>query len=110
MTLDEIAKLNQDACPVFAVFARDQLPMPGVKKHLNEILNRQILVTDYRITKSKRKEGTECLQMQFVLGGEVCVTFTGSVVLIDQIQNAKDNNKIPFNTVVVKRDKYFSFS
>ena len=110
MTIDEIEKLNTNTCPRFASFAREQLPMPGIKKYLNDILNREILVTDFRITKSKHREGTECMQFQFKMDGVVCVAFTGSVVLMDQIQSARDNGKMPFVGTVVKIDKYFSFS
>ena len=68
------------------------------------------MVTDFKITKSKRKEGTECLQIQFVIDNNVCVAFTGSVVLIDQVKSAKDKKCMPFRGVIVKRDKYYSFS
>ncbi|MBQ8473278.1 MAG: hypothetical protein IJ500_00245 [Alphaproteobacteria bacterium] len=108
MTLDEIKALNVEKCDKFANFAKDKLPMPGKKKRLDEILNREILITDFRITKSKRKEGTDCLQIQFVLDDDVFVAFTGSSVLTDQIQSARDN--IPFRVTVVKIDKYYSFS
>lgn len=110
MTLDEIEHLNKTTCPRFANFAREQLPMPGVKKYLNDILNREILVTDFRITKSKRREGTECMQFQFKLDDTVCVAFTGSAVLIDQMQTARDGGNMPFVGTIVKIDKYFSFS
>ena len=110
MTLDEIEKISMDGCPRFSVFAHDQLPMPGVKRHLSEILNREIRVVDFRIKKSKHRTGTDCMQIQFVLDGEVCVAFTGSVVLMDQVQTAKVNGCMPFSGTVVKIDKYFSFS
>lgn len=108
MTLDEIAQVKNDDCPQFAAFAKDKLPMPGVKKRLDEILNKEILVVDFRITKSKKREGSECLQMQFVCDGIVCVAFTGSSVLATQIQSVQE--KIPFRTCVTKIDKYYSFS
>ncbi len=110
MTLDEIDRFDKNDCPRFSHFAREQLPMPGVKKYLNDILNREIFVTDFRITKSKRKEGTECMQIQFKLDNQVCVAFTGSAVLMDQMQLARKNNKIPFVGTIVKIDKYYSFS
>ena len=84
--------------------------MPGTKKHLNEILNRPIFVTDYKIMKSKHRDGTECMQMQFTMDDEICVLFTGSVVLMEQVKTAEENKCIPFHATVVKRDKYFSFS
>ncbi|MBQ6027133.1 MAG: hypothetical protein IJL21_01085 [Alphaproteobacteria bacterium] len=110
MTLDEIQNLATNDCPRFSVFAHDQLPMPGVKKHLSEILNREIRVVDFKIKKSKQRAGTDCMQFQFVIDGEVCVAFTGSNVLMDQIQSAKVNGCMPFVGTIVKIDKYFSFS
>ncbi len=108
MTIDEINHLNADACPLFSVFAKDKLPLPGVKKRLDEILNKEILVVDFRITKSKKREDSECLQIQFVCDGVTCVTFTGSSVLCTQIQSVRDH--VPFRTCVTKIDKYYSFS
>ena len=108
MTIDEINKLNINSLNTFAELARDKLPMPGIKKRLEQILNRNIVILDFRITKSNKRENSECLQIQFLLDGDVCVLFTGSVVLIDQIQSIKDN--LPLKTTVVKIDKYYSFS
>lgn len=108
MTFDEIKKVNKESCPKFSVFAKTQLPMPGNKKRLDEILNREITVVDFRLRKSTKRDGTECLQMQFLLDDEVCVVFTGSSVLINQIKECKDN--IPFTGTVVKLDRYYSFS
>lgn len=108
MTLDEIKQLDRKDCPKFAVFAKNQIPMPGNKKHLDDIVNREITVVDFRIRKSNKRDGTECLQMQFLLGDEVCVLFTGSSVLINQIQEAKE--QMPFNGTIVKIDRYYSFS
>ena len=108
MTIDEIKRLNTDKIESFSVFARDKLPMPGNKKRLEEILNKVITIVDFRITQSHKRENSDCLQVQFLLDGEVYIFFTGSVVLIDQIQATKD--KLPFKTTVVKIDKYYSFS
>ncbi|MBO4626046.1 MAG: hypothetical protein J5679_02080 [Alphaproteobacteria bacterium] len=108
MTLDEIKNLTIDTCPQFASFARDKLPMPGTKRRLDEILNHEILVTDFRITKSKKNTDGDCLQLQFVMDDAVFIVFTGSAVLIDQIQSAAEN--IPFRSTIVKIDKYYSFS
>lgn len=108
MTIDEIKHLNLDGLGCFADLARDKLPMPGNKKRLEEILNKNIIILDYRINKSNKRENSECLQMQFMCDGEVYVTFTGSVVLIDQIKAVKD--KLPLKTIIIKVDKYYSFS
>lgn len=108
MTIDEIKRLNVSEIETFAAFAHDKLPMPGKKKRLDEILNKPISVVDFRITKSNKRENSDCLQIQFLLDGEVYILFTGSVVLIDQIQSVKE--KLPFKTTIVKIDKYYSFS
>ncbi len=108
MTADEIKCLNLDELSSFAEYARDKLPMPGMKKRLEEILNKPIVILDYRITKSNKRENSECLQIQFWCDGDIFVLFTGSVVLIDQIKAVKD--KLPLKTTVVKIDKYYSFS
>ena len=108
MTIDEIKHLDIGSCEQFAVIARDKLPMPGKKKRLEEILNKEIVIVDFRISKSIKRENSECLQIQFIEDGEVYIVFTGSVVLIDQIQTIKD--KLPLKTTIVKIDKYYSCS
>lgn len=47
MILDEIKNINVSQCNKFSNLAKDKLPMPGKKKRLDEILNREILVIDY---------------------------------------------------------------
>ena len=108
MTIDEIEKIKNADCPKFSVFAKDQTPMPGTKKRLDEIVNREIKVIDYRIRRSKQKDGTECLQLQFLLDGEVCVLFTGSSVLNKQIKEFA--SQIPFVGTIVHVQRYYSFS
>ena len=107
MTIDEIKKLQNAEMPRFAVFAHDKLPLVGEKKRMGEILNRDLVVTDFRIMRSKHNDGDECLQIQVLLDNDVFVVFTGSRVLIDQIRAA--TGKIPFRTQITRVDKYFSF-
>ena len=73
MNISEIEKIQFNQCPAFSDFARDKLPMPGDKKRLGEVLNKEILVTDFRVTNSKQKQGEKCLQMQFVMNSNVYV-------------------------------------
>ena len=108
MTLDEINKINDNDCPDFSDFARDQLPMPGKKKRMDEILDKKIKIVDYRIRRSKHRDGSQCLQLQFVLDGAVFVLFTGSDVLIHQIESSAD--KIPFYGTITKVDRYYSLT
>lgn len=108
MTLDDIKKIQDEKHPKFSEFAKEQLPMPGDKKRLDEILGKQITVVDYRLRKSKHRDGSQCLQLQFILDGKVFVLFTGSTVLINQIEKSTD--QIPFDCVISKVDRYYSFT
>lgn len=108
MTIDEINKLDVAELDTFAQLARDKLPLPGTKKRMDDILNKPIVVLDFRINKSNKRENSQCLQIQFLDNQNVHVVFTGSAVLINQIQEIKD--KLPMKTTVVKIDKYYSFS
>lgn len=108
MTLEEIKKIKCDECPAFSDFARDQMPMPGKKKRLDEILDKKITIADYRLRRSKHRDGSQCLQLQFLLDGEVFVLFTGSSVLIHQVEVSHD--KMPFSGTITKIDRYYSFS
>jgi len=108
MKIDDIRKIQTDKCEKFSDFAESRLPMPGTKKHIGQILDQEIIIVDYRILESKHRPNTKCLQIQFLLGDEVCVAFTGSVVLLDQIKFSKD--KIPFKTVINKNDTYYTLS
>ena len=110
MTFDDISKLNVSNCPNFSSFAHDQLPMPGVKKHIEDILDKPILIVDYKIRKSTRHEDSNCLQLQFVYNNEVCVLFTGSSVLLDQIRIAAEKTDGPFYATITRIHKYYSFS
>ncbi len=108
MILSDILKINSDKCHSFSEFAHDKLPMPGDKKRLDEILNREVLIVDFRITNSKKRPDGKCLQIQFLMDDRVYVLFTGSGVLIDQMQSSRD--KIPFRGTFVKIDRYYSLS
>ena len=108
MTIDEINKLQKENCEKFSAFAKNKLPMPGNKKYLDQILNREIFIVDFRVMESKHRENSKCLQIQFLLDNEVCIAFTGSVVLLDQITSSKD--KLPFVATLTKIDKYYTLS
>ena len=84
----------------FSDFANDNI-LDGEKKRLSEILNQEIIVT------SKKNSG-ECLKLQYEIDGKKYVTFTGSVVLIKQCKENKD--QMPFVTVIKQVGKYYSFT
>lgn len=90
----------------FSDFANDNI-LDGEKKRLSEILNQEIIVTSFNVTPSKKNSG-ECLKLQYEIGGKKYVTFTGSVVLIKQCKENKD--QMPFVTVIKQVGKYYSFT
>ena len=79
----------------------------GEKKKLKEILGTEILLKNYRIAKSKRNSG-DYITIQFELGGQLYVVFTGSLVIMDQVKKYKEN--LPFLTTIVEIGNSFSLS
>lgn len=93
----------------FSDFTQENI-MEGDKLTIANILNKEIVIMSYRIKNSKysKSNSERCLSLQFELNEEKFVVFTGSNVLIDQIEKYKD--EIPFLTTIIKIDKYFTFS
>jgi len=94
----------------FSDFAEEDGPLEGDKVKIEAILNQEILVTGRKIKKSKyKKENSEqCLTVQFEIDGHKRIFFTGSNVLIDQLE--KYSCEIPFLATVKKIDRYYTFS
>lgn len=94
--------------PRFADFADEVKPFEGDKKKIEEILNKEILIIDFKVKDSKQREGTEYVTIQFILDEKTYIVFTGSNVLIEQLEKYKDN--IPFYTQIKKINKYYTFT
>lgn len=97
----------------FSDFAEEDGPLEGDKARIDAILNHEILVTGYRIRQSKysgKNRTGKCLTVQFepVEGGEKRVFFTGSDVLIEQLE--KYGEEVPFLTTLKKVDRYYTLS
>jgi len=92
----------------FSDFADVRPALDGKKKHMEEVLNKPIIIRGHRIIASKKNAGEMCLHLQFDMDAERCVLFTGSAVLIDQCE--KYAEQIPFSTTILRVDKYFTFS
>lgn len=95
--------------PKFSDFAEPQKQLEGDKIKIESVLGQDIVVTGYRIAKSKVKTGEDCLTIQFVLKGENVsrVVFTGSRVLADQVRIYESN--IPFRTKIQQVGSYYTF-
>lgn len=82
----------------------------GEKIKIDRILNRTIEVHEYKIEDSKFEKGNgKCLYMQIVVEGAKRVLFTGSVNLMDMIQQVPQE-KFPFKTVIIKENERFEFT
>ena len=92
----------------FSEFCQEIQPLDGDKVKIESILNKEILITGYRLTKSKQSENGKCLMLQFEIEDAKHIIFTGSGVLTNQIE--KYNHEIPFLTTIRKINKYYTFS
>ena len=96
----------------FREFAQEDRPLDGEKRRIDDILNQEIVVLDTRISESKyAKEGDDRKRMatiQFEMDGATYVAFTGSGVLIRQIEKYRE--QIPFIATIRKIDRYYTFS
>jgi len=81
----------------------------GEKIQIQKLFNLQILVLHYNIQASKKKEGTQLLTLQIEKGGEKRIVFTGSTVMMEQIQRVSED-KFPFTTVIKGDNDYFEFT
>lgn len=76
----------------FSEFATEDKHLEGPKKRIDEALNLEILITGYKISKSRYKcknggdEDAKYLSLQIEIGGEKFVIFTGSRVLAEQVE------------------------
>jgi hypothetical protein len=82
----------------------------GDKIKIDRILNREVVVNDYRIKDSKYTDGNgKCLYLQISIGDMNHVVFTGATVLMETIQKVP-KEKFPFTTTIIKENEYFEFS
>jgi hypothetical protein len=79
----------------------------GDKIKIERLLNREITVHEYRIENSKFNG--KCLWLQISLGDMKYVVFTGSLVLMDTIEQVPKEN-FPFLTTIIKDNERFEFS
>lgn len=97
----------------FCDFAQEEGPLDGDKVQIDLVLNQEIVVTGYKIKRSKysgKNVSGKYLTVQFMYPerDQKRVFFTGSDVLISQIE--KYASEIPFLTVVKKIDRYYTFT
>jgi hypothetical protein len=81
----------------------------GDKIKIDRILNRKIIVHEYRIENSKYEGKGKCLHLQIELDGSKKVLFSGSGNLIDMIEKVSKQS-FPFETTIVKDDERLIFT
>jgi len=101
-----------NSVPKFQEFAKEERPLDGEKHRIDDVLNLDIIVTGSRISESRYKEETgrkRYMTLQFQFPDEKkCVLFTGSEVLISQIEKYREH--IPFQAKIQKIDRYYTFT
>ena len=83
----------------------------GDKIPIRKILNKQIVVEDFKYSDSKFKDkgNGKLLTLQIIVDNTKRVVFTGSTNLIEMIgQVPKD--KIPFTTIIVEENGRYEFT
>jgi hypothetical protein len=93
--------------------ADDEMPIEGEKVRIEAILNKSIVITKCKIRNSKYKKDNcdRCASVQFYeveTPSRKEMFFTGSNVIIDLLE--KYGDKIPFETVIKKIDKYYTLT
>lgn len=96
----------------FSEFAEEEGPLAGEKVRIEDLLGRDIEVLAYRLGPSRypdKSENGKYLHLQFRFPGEsdLQCTFTGSGVLIRQLEKYQD--QIPFLAAIQRRGRCFTF-
>ncbi len=81
----------------------------GDKIKVKNLLNVAILILDFKVEPSKQKIGTQLLTLQIEKSGDKRIVFTGSTVLIDQINQVPKSN-FPFVTTIKGDNDYYEFT
>lgn len=102
--LDNIHKFSDFA-------ADDEKPIEGEKERIDNVLNKEIIISQVKITNSKFKDGNgKCATVQFYeeSDGRKRIFFTGSTVIIEMLEKYSCN--IPFATTIKKIERYYTFT
>lgn len=92
----------------FSEFATNT-QLSGDKISIDELLDKEIEVWDFRVGESKFNVGDKMLlTIQIKVDDEQRVVFTGSNVLKSQLEEYKEY--LPFEAKIIKINNYYSFS
>lgn len=89
----------------FSDFAQEDFIGERIK--LQDILGKEIVVLNFKISKSKINADKDFAQIQIEYNNEKRVIITDAVVLLDQLVKYQD--KLPYITTIIKVKKYYTF-
>lgn len=92
----------------FSDFSTEEDVLSGNKIKIKEIIGKEIIVIGYKINPSKYGDNKMVLKLGFKLFEENRVVFTGSKVLIEQIEKYKD--EIPFITKIENNNDFYTLT
>jgi len=94
----------------FSDFAEEATPLDGEKIKIEQILDQEVLVIGCSIRRSKyeKNRSGKCLLLQLEIDDAHRVLFTGSDVLIEQME--KYGDQIPFTVTIKKIDRFYTLS
>lgn len=75
---------------------------------IDDVLNQEVLILDFKRGQSKFKENAQYTTVQFEMGGETHVLFTGSEVISDQLERYKEH--LPFVATIRKINRYYTLT
>lgn len=81
----------------------------GEKIKINNLLNKEIIIVDFRIAPSNFEGKGDRLDLQIEYRDELRVVFTGGKYLIQTIEKVP-KDKFPFKTKICKNGEYLEFT
>lgn len=94
--------------PHFSDFADESRSFEGDKKKLDDILNQEILIINFKVKDSKQRKDSKYITIQFKIDDKLYIIFSGSVVLMNQLEKYKDS--LPFYAIIKRIDKYYTLT
>lgn len=88
-----------------------QKQFTGDKIDIDRIMNKEIVVADYKVEPSKfiNKGSNKCLTIQIEYDSIKRIVFTGSANLINQLEQIPKDG-FPFRATIIKENKMFQFT
>lgn len=96
----------------FSDFAEEHQPLEGDKVKIDNLLNTEIAIVNFELKKSRYDKNDSgkylTLQFQYLENEDTFVCFTGSDVIISQIEKYKEH--LPFTATIKKINRYYTLS